>query len=523
MGFNDSMIALANTIRAKAGVAGKLTITGMISAVNSIVTGETGDLTPLINRTISTTVHIPASATLVGPYAFYSCTNLSSAVIEHGVANISHCAFASTSLKNIAIPSSVLSVHSGAFEGCAQLSRVSMYLNTVAHSSAFDANVNKTLYLSGTPTYSSIGDWKYSSVQWLNGINTDSNITSIGTGAFYYCSLSSAVLSNVSYIGPNAFEECNRLKYISMPDGVTNIPSACFRYCDTFSRVSLGANVTTIGREAFAYTKLKSVNFVSSEDEDYASAIFSSGLMTIEQGAFYNCPMDMVYLPVTVTTIGPSAFASNSLIEINFPENITSIGNDAFSSCGRLLSVSTPDGVTYGGGAFRNCNVLIEAQVGSTVMIANHMFYACPKLSSVILPNNLTTIGSEAFRHCTLLSSIAIPNTVENISPFAFANCGLSAFTLPAGVKIISSGVFCGCSNLSTIHVDYASRIDYAAFHSCVAVSSAYLGASVTSINSGAFGNVPALEYISCGFRSGAVEGAPWGVNNPGLRIEYAD
>ena len=91
--------------------------------------------------------------------------------------------------------------------------------------------------------------------------------------------------------------------------------------------------------------------------------------------------------------------------------------------------------------------------------------------SSIIeinLPDGITNIGKEAFR-CTGITSIAIPNSVTSIGSIAFESCmGLTTITLPNGLKEIEVEAFSDCANLTTVIIPQGLReIGVAAFIRC--------------------------------------------------------
>ena len=85
--------------------------------------------------------------------------------------------------------------------------------------------------------------------------------------------------------------------------------------------------------------------------------------------------------------------------------------------------------------------------------IGNQCFSRC-KLSSVIIPNSVTSINLQAFYKCTNLTSISIPNSVTIIGTLAFQGCGLNSITIPSSVTSIGQNPFYECKHLETIKVD---------------------------------------------------------------------
>lgn len=75
-------------------------------------------------------------------------------------------------------------------------------------------------------------------------------------------------------------------------------------------------------------------------------------------------------------------------------------------------------------------------------------------LTTVVLPEGLTTIGDSAFQHCGNLTSITLPDSLTNIEQYAFSYCGLESVTLPKNVAKIEHGAFHSCNDLREIEVD---------------------------------------------------------------------
>ena len=117
------------------------------------------------------------------------------------------------------------------------------------------------------------------------------------------------------------------------------------------------------------------------------------------------------------------------------------------------------------------------------------------KLSNVVLPQGLTTIGTAAFAGCNI-ESIVLPTTLENIEPYAFSSCNnLKSITLPAGLRQLGEGAFARCKSLqeATINPDDSFSVGKDAFLDCTALSSVTIGNNVTAIGPGAFSGCTAL------------------------------
>lgn len=80
-------------------------------------------------------------------------------------------------------------------------------------------------------------------------------------------------------------------------------------------------------------------------------------------------------------------------------------------------------------------------------------FSGCDSLTSITIPDSVTSIGSSAFENCSGLTSIVIPDSVTSIDHWAFQYCtGLTSATIGNGVKSISRYAFWDCASLKDIY-----------------------------------------------------------------------
>ena len=111
-----------------------------------------------------------------------------------------------------------------------------------------------------------------------------------------------------------------------------------------------------------------------------------------------------------------------------------------------LTSVNIPNSVTtIGDSAFYCCAYLTSITIPNSVTtIGDNAFYYCVSLTSVTIPNSVTTIEGEAFRDCTNLQKVNIGNSVKTIGISAFKNCTrITQISSEAVVPpICESGVF---------------------------------------------------------------------------------
>ncbi len=181
--------------------------------------------------------------------------------------------------------------------------------------------------------------------------------------------------------------------------------------------------------------------------------------------------------------------------------NVTSIGDDAFSGCS-LTSIDIPNSVTsIGQTAFMDCSGLTSITIPNSVTsIGGYAFCGCSGLTSITIPNSVTSIVESAFQNCTSLTSITIPNSVTSIGNIAFLNCsGLTSVTIPNSVTSIEGSAFSGCSGLTSITIpNSVTSIGWYAFSGCSGLTSITIGSGVTDIGEKAFASCSELTDVYC-------------------------
>ena len=133
---------------------------------------------------------------------------------------------------------------------------------------------------------------------------------------------------------------------------------------------------------------------------------------------------------------------------------------------------------------------------GATTIISHAFYYTA--LTSIIIPDSVTSIGSQAFYHCTELTSITIPDSVTSIGNYAFQDCsGLTSLTIGNGVSSLGHSTFYRCSGLtgSIVLPNSITSIGYGAFRECTGLTSIIFGNSITAIDGNAFYDCSSMEF----------------------------
>lgn len=341
------------------------------------------------------------------------------------------------------------------------------------------------------------------SAEKIKVVSVEQGVTSIGAWAFNDCSnLRSVVLaSGVTSIGADAFSSCQSLESIQIPGSMTEIGEFAFYDCDALTDVYYDGTKKQWkavqrgdrGNDALLNATIHctdgDIDIVASgtcgeNGKNLTWELDKDGTLTISGSG------NMQDYNAWTNRV-PWDYYKDNIKTVNVEDGVNYIGYVAFSRCYNLTTVKLgADVKTIGNSAFYMCNSLTEVELPSSLRdLEAYAFSYCEALEHIVIPQGVTEIRDWAFDHCSSLTDITLPSSVTNISGAAFSNCNsLAQIELPAGLTRIENYLFENCSSLTSIRIPAGvDRIGSAAFTGCKSLTSIEIPASVTSIGARAF------------------------------------
>ena len=378
-------------ITAYNGSASSVTIPNTIDGrpVLAIGTGVFEDQYQLV------TVSIPSSVERIQQNAFRNCKKLTS----------------------VTLPQELEYLGSHAFAECEQLSKVTVNSENITEvvGSAFSDSGTESatgIAVTFTSTVEKIPKNLFTPANSQDyprivSVTIGANVEEIGNYAFRYCAdletVTIASGSELEIIRTGAFQECNRLASINLPDSVERIEQNAFRNCKYLTSITLPQELEYLGSHAFAECERLSKITVNSEyiTEVIGSAFSESGIESDNGIA--------VTFSSTVEKISKNLFtpaSSNNyprIKSVTIGKNVTEIGNYTFRYCEDLETVTFASGCkleTIGSSAFSGCESIRTITFPEKLSaIKSSAFSGCESLTQIKFTGNAPTFGSDCFKN----------------------------------------------------------------------------------------------------------------------------
>ena len=291
----------------------------------------------------------------------------------------------------------------------------------------------------------------------LECIEIPSSVVNIEGFAFMGCNGLKNVMihGGVTHIGIQAFMGCGNLEHINLPEGVVEIEGSAFDGCSSLTKLEVDNNNKNYASDdGILYNKDKTM-LLCCMGRKTGNAIIPEGITDIKEGAFWGCgSLESISIPKSVTSIGGDAFFGCTGLEnlevdtgidytVSYRNNInagtatvivTGRGNYEGTAV-KTFKITVKKGTyhTLGSYKYQITNASEASVVGmnnvkttklkipKTVKIATQTFRVTAigknafkknkKITSVVISDNVKTIGASAFAGCTKLGTITIKST----------------------------------------------------------------------------------------------------------------
>jgi|AntAceMinimDraft_6_1070360.scaffolds.fasta_scaffold07664_3 hypothetical protein len=261
--------------------------------------------------------------------------------------------------------------------------------------------------------------------QSLTKANIGTSVTTIGAQAFNgetsLFEVTFEPTSILTTIGNSAFQECNSLTTVTIPSSVTSIVTVtAFSLCTSLQSIIVEpANADySSDSNGVLFNINKAVLYQYPIGNTLTTYVVPNTVSTLGYGAFYFAQnLTNIVIPPSVTLIGEIVFGSSpSLTTINIPPLITNLGFSLFAGCVQLATItfdSNDNLLTIGNNVFQGTAITSITLPNSVTSIGSAAFFGADLLS-IIIPPAVTSIGTDAFLSCTSLTNVSLTLSTVN-------------------------------------------------------------------------------------------------------------
>ena len=303
----------------------------------------------------------------------------------------------------------MMMVSSGAVPGV-QMECVQAYTEPIDGEMYSDANkLMYRLQQDGTCTVYSAEEVTLVNVEIPSQIEKDGmtyKVVGIERNAFESCQelISVKIPDSIQYIGSNAFYECEKLNNVEIAEGVTEIASGAFCSCPKLKRLNVPASVVKLGYRSSQY-----------EEDDFIDCICDSTCYLI-------CPVDSVaaayakeknlkYVVGNVAETGTVLTDAKNGCEVKVVKDVTNGATVSYVKSTKTSATSITIPAT----------VKIDNVTYKVVSIADEAFLGNKKVTKIVIGKNIKTIGKKAFANCSKLKKMEVKSASLSVGAGALS------------------------------------------------------------------------------------------------------
>ena len=379
----------------------------------------------------------------------------------------------------------------------------------------------------------------------LTSISLPATLSELGVWAFRSCPLKEIdIPGSVTTIGGHAFECCGKLERVTLHDGLRKIDECAFNDTHALRELTLPSTVTELGFHAFTGTELKSVTCMALtpprtvSNEAFDADVLQNAVLKVPSSALAAYQADPAWGKFRQIFSMGSAQSSTSGANTGdtFVENyiryeivdanakvvhvarIRENYKDWFEHCEHDYGVADlviPSTVNYQGQEYVVQGINDEAVMdnghsigvleipGTVKSIGKRAFFKCNNIKGLILHDGLETVGDSCFEGSGYYNNqfqLTLPNTVQEIGCRAFCDCAIKdELKIPDSVTYIGESAFVDtCLSILTMGRGL-TKIEKRVFYDSSKLKELFIPDWITNIGEGAFfEDEDVLERITC-------------------------
>ena len=468
-----------------------------------------------------TSINLP-NITVLSVSVFENCSGLTGIVIPNTVVSISKNAFSGcTNIKEITLPESIMVIETFPFLNVNNVEKITSGTNFLLGRlfGSSEENVRQSLkevvYTEGAY---SVFEGQFQGCANLTSVTLSSSMGEIAKNAFKESGITSIDLLNIKYIGEQAFEKCVGLTKVTIPNSLISMSKNSFSGCSNLASFTFASDsqITKIPYGFISGTAVLEVVIPDSVQEIQNNAFFNtivnsitfnegSKLINIQDEAFTGSKVTSLIIPSNVEKIGVNPFPA-SLNTLTLPDDSKiKVINSGFISNTSITSLVIPASVTeISAEAFNGSSLsIITFRAGSSLTNIAAGTYIDTQITSFIVPKSVTNIDGKSFPET--LEELRFENNINinTLKEELVANTKVTSLVIPKSVTSLETGVFKD-SKLNAVSFETGSVIQellFGVFNDTV-IESFKVPASVVQImggeDNGSFPNtLTSLEFES--------------------------